>query len=70
MDEIVKAGDEVFMRSDGRRETVASLPKYGSPYVFNSKLSAYRYEFIPAKWRDDKVGNTGIGVCAKNGSEG
>ena len=70
MDEIVKVGDEVFVRVDGRRAIVKHIGANRALYQMDDLSVMSRYEFIPVKWDGDKVGNTGIGVCAKNGSEG
>lgn len=70
MDRVLEVGDEVFVRSDGRRAIITYIGKHLCLYELDGKHTVSRHEFIPVKWDDDKVGNTGIGVCAKNGSDG
>lgn len=68
MDSTLQVNDEVFVRADGRRATVTHIPRPGGLYILDGDIVAHRHEFIPVKWGEDRTGNTGIGVCAKNGS--
>lgn len=69
--EVIKVGDEVTLRGTDEPQhlKVVAFDKIYGLYLLNDWCQYHRYEFIPVKWDGDKVGNTGIGVCAKNGSE-
>lgn len=66
MDEVVKVGDMV--RYQGEVRKLYLIAKYVGLYFLSGGVWVCRHEFTPVKWEDDVVGNTGIGVCAKNGS--
>ncbi|TCN30299.1 hypothetical protein [Sinorhizobium americanum] len=71
--DVIASGDEVRL-VDGRRARVVEFDLFaGGLYVLDvdgATLVRQRHEFEPIKWDGDVIGNTGIGVCAKNGSEG
>jgi hypothetical protein len=70
MNEVLARGDEV--RIGDRLGSVVSIEKMVGLYVLDvngATVAAYRHEFVPTKWIGDTLGNTGIGCCAKNGSE-
>lgn len=65
MEDLIKIGDIVSCR--GNWLSVRQIGPMRTMYQLGDKWY-FRYEFQPLKWLDDIVGNTGIGVCAKNGS--
>ena len=71
MNDVIAIGDEVRM-SDGTLGTITWKGNFAGIYtldVSGRTVTAMRFEFQPVKWEGDTLGNTGIGVCAKNGSE-
>lgn len=66
MDKTIEVGDMVRYRGEERK--VILFAKYCGMYFLSGGAWAWRYEIRPVKWDDDTIGNTGIGVCAKNGS--
>jgi hypothetical protein len=68
MDEVLKGGDTVVL-NNGVVTNVVAVSNAGVPlFLMTNGKNYYRYEFAPVKWDEDAIGNTGIGVCAKNGS--
>lgn len=68
MDEVLKSGDTVVLNDGTLTNVVATNYRPIPLYLMTNGKSYYRYEFAPVKWDEDVIGNTGIGVCAKNGS--
>ena len=66
MGDIVEVGDEVVDQF-GIHHSIVHIERPYGLYVTQTRL-LYRHEFTPIKWEGDVIGNTGIGVCAKNGS--
>lgn len=67
MDDIIDVGDTIRL-NDGTTAIINGLNRQRGIYWADGK-TLYRHEFQPLKWEGDTLGNTGIGVCAKNGSE-
>jgi len=67
MDKNIEIGD--IVRYQGVERKVLLFAMYCGLYFLSGGVWAYRYELSPIKWEGDIIGNTGIGVCAKNGSE-
>lgn len=66
---MVDVGDVVVLK-DGTTSIVEKINKFAGLYMISGRsFPLYRHEFSPVKWMGDVLGNTGIGVCAKNGSE-
>ena len=63
----IQTGDVVRL-SSGHLATVGEFDNTRGIY-WTSRGLRFRHEFQPVKWEGDTLGNTGIGVCAKNGSE-
>jgi hypothetical protein len=69
MNNVVGVGDEVRLEN-GTKAIIRFVNKQRGLYIMENDYRIYaRYEFKPTKWEGDGLGNTGIGVCAKNGSE-
>lgn len=70
MEDVIRTGDLVTL-SDGTQWTVKGIELFVGLYVLDwdgVTVIARRHEFQPVKWQRDVIGNTGIGVCAANGS--
>lgn len=67
MGETIELGDKVWA-DDNEVSTVISMDRSIGMYLLENKRVLYRHQFTPMKWDGDVIGNTGIGVCAKNGS--
>ena len=71
MGDVISIGDEVRF-PDGRIGRITWKGDFADVYrieVGDKIIAAMRFEFQPVKWEGDVIGNTGIGVCAQNGSE-
>jgi len=68
MGEVVYIGDEVRL-IDGTAAIIRAMDNRLGMFWTDDGRVVRRYDFRPAKWDVDKIGNTAIGVCAKNGSE-
>ncbi|RWX22599.1 hypothetical protein EHH54_39020 [Rhizobium leguminosarum] len=58
---------EIVRLHDGNTIAVTIADKSRGIYMAGDRV-LYRHEFSPVKWAGGGVGNTGIGVCAANGS--
>ena len=68
MGDVISIGDEVWT-SDNEVSKVINMDRSIGMYLLDSGRVLHRYDFTPVKWAGDTLGNTGIGVCAQNGSE-
>lgn len=66
----IKVGDLVRLSSGVVTVITEILSLWQGLYQVETGGLVFRYEFQPMKWsRVDTIGDTGIGVCAKNGSK-
>ena len=71
MGDVIEIDDEVRLL-DGTMGRILAIEHFVGLYVLSVDGAAVvrqRHEFVPAKWSLDVIGNTGISVCAQNGSE-
>jgi hypothetical protein len=67
--ETIQVGDRVRLVRGREVVITAIFERWQGLYQVDNAFIVFRHEFQPLKWLSDIIGNTGIGVCAKNGSE-